>query len=89
MFFSDSKKQIIVQKYSAEFAELVRCHFYFSQQRINNLITQFEEEDGIKISDLRILVALAQDFVATYRLLNWNDDVRSEVEAIERNLVKN
>ena len=68
MQFSDHKKQILVGKYPTEYKELVNAYLYESQERVNNLCHRFEGEE-MKISDLRALVALAQDFVASYRLL--------------------
>ena len=76
MNFSTPKKQLIVGKYSTEYRELVRAYMFGSIERANNLCLMYEtgdEEQGIsaiKVSDLRILLELAQDYAATYKLLN-------------------
>lgn len=73
--FSTSKKSRIVATYPTEYLELVRAHLYGSQERINNLVvfwTTVDEETRksyMKISDVDILVTMAQDYVATQKLL--------------------
>ena len=73
--FSTSKKSRIVATYPTEYLELVRAHLYESQERINNLVVNWTAVDDetrrsyMKISDADTLVTMAQDYVATQKLL--------------------
>lgn len=71
MQFSDTKKQLTAQKYTTELKELTRAHYFFSQERINQLIEDFEGKK-LGAGDIERLISLAQDFVALYRLIDWD-----------------
>lgn len=79
MSFSNSRKQRICNRYSAELTELIRGHFFGGDDRVNNLIAEMEESD-MKISDIDCLVSVAGEFHATYELLpeNLKDAITSK-----------
>ncbi|MBW4597666.1 MAG: hypothetical protein KME46_33380, partial [Brasilonema angustatum HA4187-MV1] len=73
--FSSPKKQRIAAKYAPQLKELVRAYLHSSpergsDERVKNLISDFELDD-IKISDVDVLLGLAQDFVSCYELLGY------------------
>ncbi|MBW4597638.1 MAG: hypothetical protein KME46_33240, partial [Brasilonema angustatum HA4187-MV1] len=73
--FSSPKKQRIAAKYAPQLKELVRAYLHSSpergsDERVKNLMTDFEDKE-IKISDVDLLVGLAQDFAAVYELMNY------------------
>ena len=76
MQFSNHKKQMVINKYPREYSELVRAYLHGSMERVANLCASYETYDEdedtspMKVTDLRLLVEISQDFVAGYLILS-------------------
>lgn len=71
--FSSPKKQRVILLHSVLYRELVRAYLHDGHDRADNLIQQaiYDEDEPLKVSDADVLIGLAQDFVATYRMMNF------------------
>jgi hypothetical protein len=73
--FSTPRKQRVVRSHKDLFRELIRAYMHGSEARADNLIQQamMGDEDMPKLikSDADVLIGLAQDFVTTYRMMNF------------------
>jgi hypothetical protein len=93
--FSSSRKQRIVALYTSQFKELVRAYLYNGDERISFLISYFlnppKAEEGevsdpkINKGDLDLMISMAQDFVAIYRLMEL-DKQKSSVDGTDTRL---
>ena len=65
--YSTSKKQRVCGTHATELGELVRACLYDGDERIAQLTERFQID--MKITDIDILLSVARDFAATYKLL--------------------
>ena len=67
--FSTPKKQRVCNFHDSLYRELVRAYLHDWHDRADNLIESAIAEEQIKAGDADLLVLLAQDFVATHRMV--------------------
>lgn len=68
MSFTSAKKQRVCNIHAQAMSEFVRACLYEDDNRIVKLSVYLEARD-VKASDIDLLLGIARDFVATYKLL--------------------